>query len=50
VATVDGEALVVVAATVGDARLIDNATVRRPARLGGAEIEYAAEPEAPCNA
>jgi pantothenate synthetase len=32
-AAIDGEALVAVAATVGRARLIDNTTVRSPARV-----------------
>src|SRR5207244_10361526 len=32
-AAIDGEALVAVAATVGGARLIDNTTVRSPARV-----------------
>ena len=32
-AAIDGEALVAVAATVGRARLIDNTTVRTPARV-----------------
>ncbi len=44
-AVIDGDALVVVAATVGRARLIDNTSVRAPARL----VATAAQ-EAPCSA
>jgi pantoate--beta-alanine ligase len=46
---IDGDALVVVAATVGRARLIDNTTVRAPAALAGAAHEPNPR-EAPCSA
>ncbi len=49
-AVIDGDALVVVAATVGRARLIDNTTVRAPARLVGAAPARATTAEAPCSA
>ena len=43
------EALVVVAATVGPARLIDNTTVRAPAAVAAAATTLTAVPEAPCS-
>jgi pantoate--beta-alanine ligase len=48
VATIDGEALVAVAARVGSARLIDNTIVRTPARVAAGPHELATR-ETPCS-
>lgn len=51
-AVIDGDALVLVAATIGPVRLIDNAAVRAPARLAGGALEraYVNGAEARCSA
>ena len=49
VAAIDGEALVAVAARVGRARLIDNTTVRIPARIAAGPHELTTR-ETPCSA
>jgi pantoate--beta-alanine ligase len=50
VGVIDGDALVVVAATIGRARLIDNTTVRAPARVLSDAPEPVDTAETPCSA